>query len=331
REDRVVLHNAAAAALTGCSMSGTEPMPLSDCAYPPALVELIENADSNPEVELRSQEIPFGPEAHQVVAASVAPVTDDEGRCLGVVTVLHDVSELKKVELIKAQFINMVAHELRAPVAAVSSQIQAILQGYVADAAKQTELLERSHARLEALLELVNDLLTISRADAGTTVREVRALDLGAIAREVCALMEEVARERGVTISVEVQEKMPLIEADAQEMSVIFNNLVSNAIKYNRPAGRLAVRVLATPPHAIIEVSDTGVGISEEGQRRIFDEFFREKTDDTRMVVGTGLGLAIVRRIVNSCHGDIKVESQLGVRTVFTVRLPLTQSSGEAG
>ncbi|MBU0606462.1 MAG: response regulator, partial [Armatimonadetes bacterium] len=107
REDRVVLHNAAAAALTGCSMSGTEPMPLSDCAYPPALVALIENADSNPEVELRSQEIPFGPEAHQVVAASVAPVTDDEGQCLGVVTVLHDVSELKKVELIKAQFINM--------------------------------------------------------------------------------------------------------------------------------------------------------------------------------------------------------------------------------
>jgi len=328
REDQVVLHNAAAAAMTGCSMPGAEPMPLTDCAYPPALVELIEDADSGPEVELRSREIQFGPEAHQVVVAAVAPVTDDQGHCLGVVTVLHDVSELKKVELIKAQFINMVAHELRAPLAAVDSQVQAILQGYVKDVSKQFELLDRSHARLQALLELVNDLLTLSRADAGTTVREVRALDLGAVAREACALMEEVAREQALTLSVEVQEPMPPLEADAGEISAIFTNLVSNAIKYNRPQGKVAVRVFAAPPYAVIEVSDTGVGISAEGQRRIFDEFFREKTDATRLVVGTGLGLAIVRRLVDSYHGEISVESQLDVRTVFTVRLPLTQSAG---
>jgi two-component system phosphate regulon sensor histidine kinase PhoR len=328
REDQVVLHNAAAAAMTGASIPGAGPMPLADCGYPPALVELIEDADTHPEVESRSQEIQIGLEAHHVVVASVAPVTDDQGNCLGVVTVLHDVSELKKVELIKAQFINMVAHELRAPLAAVDSQVQAILQGYVKDVPKQFELLDRSHSRLQALLELVNDLLTLSRAEAGTTVREIRALDLGVTAREVCALMAEVARERALMLSVEVQEPMPPLEADAQEISAIFTNLVSNAIKYNRPQGKVAVRVFATPPYAVIEVSDTGVGISEEGQQRIFDEFFREKTDATRMVVGTGLGLAIVRRIVDSYHGDIRLESQLGVRTVFTVRLPLTQSAG---
>ncbi|MCE5237359.1 response regulator [bacterium] len=328
REGQVVLHNAAAAAFTGCRAPEGGPTPLADCGYPPDLVALIEEASGQPEVELRSREISVGPEAHEVVEASAAPVTDAEERCLGVVTVLHDVSELKKVELVKAQFINMVAHELRAPLAAVDSQVQAILQGYVKDVQKQFELLDRSHARLRALLELVNDLLVISRSDAGTTVREIRALDLGAIAREVGALMEEAAREHGVTISVEVQEPMPPIEADAQEMSAIFSNLISNAIKYNRPQGKVAVRVLAEPPYAVIEVSDTGVGISEEGLRRIFDEFYREKTDATRMVVGTGLGLAIVRRIISSYHGDIRVESQLGVRSVFTVRLPLTQATG---
>jgi two-component system phosphate regulon sensor histidine kinase PhoR len=111
-------------------------------------------------------------------------------------------------------------------------------------------------------------------------------------------------------------------------MSAVITNLVSNAIKYNRPQGKVAVSVRAEPPYAVIEVADTGVGISEEGQRRIFDEFYREKTDATRLVVGTGLGLAIVRRIVKAYHGDIRVESQLGVRTVFTVRLPLAQSAG---
>lgn len=328
REGQVVLHNAAAAAMTGCAWPEDGPRPLEDCGYPAALVELVREAGSHPGVAVRSEEIQVGPEAHQAVTASVAPVTDDQGSPLGVVTVLHDVSELKKVDQIKAQFINMVAHELRAPLAAVDSQLQAILKGYVADASKQVELLDRSHARLQALLELVNDLLTISRADAGTTVREVRALDLGAIAREVAGLMETTARERGVTIGLEVQDPLPPLEADAQEISAILSNLIGNAIKYNRPQGRVGVRVLAQPPYAVIEVSDTGVGISPEGQQRIFDEFFREKTEANRLVVGTGLGLAIVRRLVDSYHGDIRVESQVGVRSVFTVRLPLAQSAG---
>jgi signal transduction histidine kinase len=263
-----------------------------------------------------------------VILASVSPVLDDTGTCLGAVTVLSDVSELKRIEAVKAQFVSMVAHELRAPLAAVDSHLVAILEGYVTAPDQQRHSLERSHARLQALLGLVNDLLAISRMDTHTMQRVIRPLNLTTLVREACALMEPLATERGLTLTCEVAADLPPIEADAQEMNVLLSNLLSNAIKYNRSQGSVTVALRAEAPAVVLTVADTGVGISPEGQQRLFEEFFREKTGETQMVTGTGLGLSIVKRIVDNYHGQVAVHSELGQGTTFTVRLPITQSSG---
>lgn len=326
RDNQIVLYNAAAPAMLHCPLPAGQPL-LQESPLPSELIELISTAARHLPVERRSREIRVGEKPHEVVVATVSPVLDEAGACLGVVTVLHDISEMKKIELIKAQFVNMVAHELRAPVAAVDAQIQAIIKGYVPEAGKQQELLERAHQRLQALLELVNDLLTISRAEAGTIQRDIRPLDLASLAREACQMMEALAQEHGVRVTWDIKEPLPALNADAQEIQILLQNLLSNAIKYNRPSGSVHVRVFAEAPYAVIQVSDTGVGISPEGLRRIGEEFFREKNEMTRQVPGTGLGLSIVSRIVKSYHGQLEVESELGKGSTFTIRLPFKQSS----
>lgn len=327
REAQVVLYNAAALAMIGCQEPGPA-LHIRDALPLPDLVRLIEEATAGTEVARLTREIRVGSEPHQVVMASVSPVTDPEGSCLGAVTVLSDVSELKRVELVKAQFVNMVAHELRAPLAAIDSNLMVILDGYAPDPAKQRELLERSHARLRALLDLVNDLLAISRMEARAAARTIRTLDVAEIAGEVCSLMEPLAAQRGVLLTLDLPAEPLEMDADHQEINALLSNLISNAIKYNRPGGRVTVSLRAQGQRLCLEVRDTGVGISEEAQQRIFDEFFREKTEATKLVTGTGLGLSIVKRIVDSYHGQITVHSQLGQGSTFTVHLPLTQSTG---
>lgn len=338
QEGRVVLRNAAAAALihrdawgahSVCADNGTRSVPptLRETIDVPELVALIEEAQRGGGVKRLSREVRVGEQHHEVILASVTPVLDDAGTCLGAVTVLSDVSDLKKIELVKAQFVNMVAHELRAPLAAVDAHVVGILQGYVAGLEQQRHSLERSHLRLQALLGLVNDLLAISRMDTQSVRREVRPLDLAALTREACALMEPMAAERGIAITLDAGEGLPPIEADTQEMNVLLSNLISNAIKYNRDQGDVTVALRAEGPALVLAVADTGVGISPEGQQRIFDEFFREKTEATHLVTGTGLGLSIVKRLVDNYHGQIDVRSELGQGSTFTVRLPITQSS----
>lgn len=326
REGQVVLYNAAALRLTACDTCPDQPQLAAERVTSPALDELISEAASAEGVERLGREIQVGTEAHEVVAASASPVADEDGNCLGVVTVLHDVSQLKKIELLMAQFVNMVAHELRAPLAAIDSQVVAIREGYVSDPQQQNSLLDRAHLRLQTLLELVNDLLALSRLDAGAVRRELRPLDLGSVAREVCGLMETMVQERGLTLSLDIAAALPPVEADKQEVITILTNLINNAIKYNRPQGAVAVRLDLDFPYAVIEVTDTGVGISEAAQDRVFEEFFRERGRATERETGTGLGLAIVARLVRSYQGSIALRSAVGAGSTFTVRLPLDQS-----
>jgi len=216
----------------------------------------------------------------------------------------------------------MVAHELRAPLAAVSGYLSVILQGMVPDVQKQTEMLQRSDQRLKALLDLVSDLLDVSRMEAGSVRREIAAQDLPQLLSEVVELLQPLAQEKSVALDVHVEGPLPQVEADREELILLFNNLLSNAIKYNREHGKVTVTATQDGPYVKMAFTDTGVGISQEGTKRLFSEFFREKRPETAYVTGTGLGLSIVRRIVDFYHGRVEVESQEGVGSTFTVWLP---------
>ncbi|MCX7598865.1 MAG: response regulator [Armatimonadetes bacterium] len=257
------------------------------------------------------------------VLADVAPVIDeDSGQFLGTVTVLRDITELKRVEQVKAQFVNMVAHELRAPVAAVDGYLSVILDGLAADPEKQREMLQRSRERLGALLKLVNDLLEVARIEAGAVRREIGPQSVADVIVEVADLLRPLAAEKDVTMDLCLSSQLPPVYADRNELVSIVRNLVDNAIKYNRPGGRVTVTAAPDGPYVRISVADTGVGISEEGKRRLFSEFFREKRPETAYIVGTGLGLSIVKRLVDFYHGRIEVESVVNEGSTFSVWLP---------
>jgi two-component system, OmpR family, phosphate regulon sensor histidine kinase PhoR len=325
-EQELVLYNPAALKALAHDAQTPTPTPVAEAVQTREIVEMIAEAIRQP--KRLSRELRLGPQGGWALA-DVAPVTDQaSGQLLGTVTVLRDITQMKKVEQVKAQFMNMVAHELRAPLAAVDGYLAVMLEGLATDPAKQTDMLARSRQRLRALLDLVSDLLDVARMEAGTVRREIGPQRIESVLHEVVDLMGALAQQASVSLQLEASPDLPPVEADREELIRLFSNLVSNAIKYNRPEGRVTVTARQAGPYVEVSVTDTGVGISAEGVRKLFSEFFREKTAGTRHVVGTGLGLSIVKRIVDFYHGRVEVQSQPGEGSTFTVWLPFRQEAG---
>jgi len=321
-EHHLVLYNPAALRVLPGLNPGKPVARLAEVLEPPELLHTIEETGSTGKRLSKEIEMVHRREGGWALA-NVAPVVDEaSGKVLGSVTVLRDITELKKVDQVKAQFVNMVAHELRSPLAAVDSYLSIMQQGLVEDPNKRRDVLSRSRDRLRALLDLVSDLLDVSRMEAGTVRREIAAQSLDEIVREVAELMGPYAAEKGVTIRVEMPPNLPLVEGDREEFVRLFNNLVSNGIKYNVANGAVTVTASHEGHFVEVAVTDTGVGISEEGLKSLFGEFFREKRPETRYATGTGLGLSIVKRIVEFYHGHVEVRSQLNQGSTFTVSLP---------
>ena len=321
-EGALVLHNPAALKVLPHLQPGRQVAPLGEVLEPAPLFEMIQEAADRHRRLAGEVQLTHLPEQVWVLA-EVAPVLDeDSGRLLGTVTVLRDITERKRVEEANAQFVNMVAHELRAPLAAVDGYLSVMLQGLAPDPEKQRQMLSRSRERLGALLELVRDLLDVSRMEAATMRREIAPQQVGQVAAEVTELMQPLAAQKQVTLELQAPASLPAVEADREDLLRLLNNLVSNGIKYNRQGGRVAVSAVAEGLYVRMDIADTGVGISEEGRKRLFGEFFREKRPETAYVTGTGLGLSIVKRIVDFYHGRVAVQSKLAEGSTFSVWLP---------
>jgi signal transduction histidine kinase len=320
-EQELVLHNPTALKLLTQVPAAQEPSLVNEVASSPELVRMI--AEASQQQKRLSHEIRLKAEPQPLWAlVDVAPVVDESsGRFLGTVTVVRDITELKRVEQVKAQFIRMVAHELRAPLSAVDSYLAVLLQGFVSDAQKEREILSRSKERLKAMMDLVSDLLEISRMEAGAVRREITPQQVDDVLNEVLEMMKPLAEAGQVDITLHMSDGLPPIEADREELIRLFSNLVSNAIKYNKPGGRVLVTAELDGRYVKVSVADTGIGMSEESQKRLFSEFFREKRAETSQVTGTGLGLSIVKRIVDFYHGRIEVQSRVSEGTTFTVWL----------
>ncbi len=257
------------------------------------------------------------------VLANCAPVVDERsGKVLGTVTVLRDITEMKHVEEVKAQFVNMVAHELRSPLAAIDGYLSILMRDMVQDPAEKEQIMGRCRERVKGLVNLVNDLLDMARMEAGRVHREILPRSIGEVAEEVVALMTPLAESKEVTLDGWVADDLPTVEADREELIRLLTNLVSNAIKYNREGGSVSISATPDGPFVKISIKDTGIGISEKGQAQLFSEFFREKRSENQLTTGTGLGLSIVRRIVDFYNGRVEVESVLNEGSTFTVRLP---------
>jgi PAS domain S-box-containing protein len=294
------------------------------------LLEIIEKAFAPNSVRytVQTEEIELRTPEPRTLMVNLSVVRDEKGQELGVVSVLRDITSLKEIDQIKSQFVSMVAHELRAPLAAIESYLSAYLSGVAGTDPKiNRQMLERAKARSHSLLDLVSDLLQFIKLESGRVVRKKELLDISGIIRNTVELLKSQGEEKGLQFQVKLPESLPLIEADRSEMEHLFTNLVSNAIKYNVKRGKVIVSAKPSNHFLNIKVADTGIGIDEESLPHIFEEFYRVSGPQTRYTTGTGLGLSIVKKIVESHFGRIDVDSKVDKGTTFTVRLPMKQNS----
>jgi two-component system phosphate regulon sensor histidine kinase PhoR len=325
RDRQVVLCNPAARRLLKIKRPLQGGEPLRNVAGCPEFLELVEGTMSLKEgQEMSSREIAPAFPPDPVLMANCAPVKDEKGQIIGVVTVLRDITELKALDKAKSTFVSLVSHELQAPLAAIEGYLDIILDGGGAENPEKTrKILDRCRERTGGLLALIRDLLAISRMQSGRIVREKEKLRLTDVLKEVVELMKGEAQERGVEIAAELPEESPLISANREDLTRVFTNLMDNAIKYNRPGGKVFLRAKAIEAFLQVEVQDTGIGIPQEEREKIFDEFYRVKSKATQGIGGTGLGLSIAKKVLEAHNGHLEVESKLNEGSTFRVLLPL--------
>ncbi len=324
RDRQVVFSNPAARRLLMVKRPLSVGEPLTSIATDPEFIGLLDTV-MNPEDgrEIASRELATKQPSAPALMANCAAVRDEKGQIIGAVTVLRDITELKELDKAKSTFVSMVAHELRAPVAAIEGYLDVILDGVgVDDPEKIRHILERSRERSRGLLVLISDLLAISRMQAGRS-RDKEKINISPLLREVVELIQGGALEKKVKVETEIPDELPPVEANREDLMRVFTNLLDNAIKYNRPEGKVTVRATAGNGFARIDVQDTGIGIPKDELKEIFDEFYRVKNKETRTIPGTGLGLSIAKKIVESHNGHIEVESKVREGSTFRVLLPL--------
>ena len=328
REGYLVLTNPAASRLLKVSDDSVVGMPLFGANLPLELSKVIKETIGGKDLSYScvSQELAIGDatQTSQVfLRAHTCPILNDLGETMGSVSVLQDISALKELDKMKSEFIAMVAHELRAPIAAVEQQLMVILNRLAGEVTeKQEELLSRAKERIKGLLDLIKDLLDLSKIEAGRLVQYKEPLSLSEVIQQVIDLMRAEAEAKRIDLQFSAPPDIPAITADRNAMEGVFANLVSNAIKYTPEGGKVSISLFEEGSCVKTTVSDTGVGIAKEDIPKIFDRFYRVKTARTRQIVGTGLGLSIVKSIVDAHFGSISVESELGSGTTFSILLP---------
>ncbi|TMC47990.1 MAG: response regulator [Chloroflexi bacterium] len=241
--------------------------------------------------------------------------------------------QIREISRLKSEFLANMSHELRTPLNAIlgfSEILKDNLAGELSPEQRQ-ECLENIHASGKHLLELVNDVLDLSKIEAGRMELSYESFQVGSAFREVHNVIRSLSERRNLELGMDIAPRELEVRADKSKFKQVMYNLLSNAIKFTDPGGKVWVRARSVDSELVVEVGDTGVGIAPEHQELVFTEFFQVDTPTTRQAQGTGLGLALTRRLVQLHGGFIGVESSRGHGSVFTVRMPLDGLQGGNG
>lgn len=328
KEGIIALANPSFLRMVGCLGSDVIGQPISRIVANEAFNAMIHQALTMPPDEFAQLTQEFdngalGRDKETVLGVQCIPFRDRLGRNLGSVTVLHDITTQKKMDQLKSDFVSMVAHEIQSPMNSVLMQIKVLLKGRAGDVnEEQARLLERVSEKIKGLSALASELLDLAKIEAGLVTQEKEKLDVAGLLRDQVAFHGEKARAKGVQLELKNPKVLSPILGNRLNIEEVVSNLISNAIRYTPEGGEIDVSAHMEEGYVCIQVKDTGFGIPEEEEGRIFDRFYRVKNDQTRLITGTGLGLSIVKSIVEAHNGIIQVESALGRGSTFSVYFP---------
>lgn len=328
RDKRIVLANPAFRHMTGYQGTSAVGMKVEEVISDPELLKSIDEAlampsDTFTELTHEFTRADNSDGNERIYSVKCSPFRGRSEVTLGTVTVLHDITAVKRMDQMKSDFVSMVSHEIRSPINSLLMQLKIILDGLAGDVTeKQREILERASDKMLNLNNLVTELLDLSRIESGLVAHENERINVADFLHEQQNFHQAYGSENEIEIVVKVEENLPDLLASPTHLEEICSNLITNSIKYSPKGGEIHITATTNDDYLRLDFSDTGFGISKEDLDKIFTRFYRVKDINTRQIHGTGLGLAIVKSIVDSLHGSISVTSELGKGTTFTLLLP---------
>ncbi|MFH0814453.1 MAG: response regulator [Pseudomonadota bacterium] len=326
QEGYIVLNNPAVTRMLGLEEESPLGKHVFDWTKSNELTQMVEKvlfqgADSH--YQGISQELLWGNPPNRFFMAHSAPVRNEEGGVLGSVTIFNDVTWFKELDQMKSDFVDMVSHELRSPLGSMRQQLSLLVEGIAGETREEeNRILRRVQSRIDGLIGMINNLLDLSRIEAGRLIQQKERIALPEIIEGTVEVMTPEAQTKGLIFEKTIDPQILPIYADRQSMETVFTNLLGNAVKYNREGGKIYIDAHNRGEFVEIKVADTGFGISKVDLPRVFDKFFRIRNEHTRKLIGSGLGLPLVKAIVEAHLGTISVESEPGKGTTFTVLLP---------
>jgi signal transduction histidine kinase/DNA-binding response OmpR family regulator len=311
QETNILLCNAAACATLDLVEANLLHRPVGEAIPHPALRGMFAQAYKTGKAT--RGEIPL--EDGRTFNAQLTPV-----KGVGRVLVMQDITHLKELDRIKSEFVTTVSHDLRTPLTTIHGYIELLPRAGPLNA-QQQEFVLRAGQSMETITTLINNLLDIDRLETGLDLEMVHC-DLSQVIEEAIKDFVKQAEENEQEVRWELPHGLPLVQGDPYRLRQVMDNLLSNALKYTRQGGWIAVSAVEDDGHVVVHVADNGIGIPPAQQPYIFDKFYRVESDETLGITGTGLGLAIVKSVIEKHNGRVWVESRPGVGSVFSFVLP---------
>lgn len=258
------------------------------------------------------------------ISGTFAPIIERE-HIAGAIVVFQDITDRYQLEKLKENFLSIAAHQLRTPLGSMRWSMELLKNGDLGRVPKAAqETLDQLYENSTRMLTIVKDLLNVSKIDQGKTHEDPMSADIAVLVTEVVDTMKGSAKKHGITLILEKpKKKLPLLVVTRKHLFEALENLIANAIRYNRPKGSITISTTRVSDAVLITVADTGIGIPKADQNKIFAKFYRASNAVRHYTDGSGLGLAVVKSYVEENGGTVAFESEEGVGTTFTVRLPL--------
>ena len=316
-QQRILYANAAAGPLLDLPTIQAVGRSLFEVARHPRVQQVFEDVLAGRVPERVEYEVP---RTSAIVALIASPLPGQPPA--GAVLVLQNVTELRRLENLRREFVSNVSHELKTPLTTIQAYTETLLDGAIDDANHNREFLKRIDEQAERLHRLILDLLSLARIESAEDAFELSAVPIADAVRLCLEEHQAVASAKGISLVAQPASERVIVWGEEEGLRTVLDNLIDNAIKYTPLGGRVVVRWHIDGRRAVLEVEDTGIGIPQQHQSRIFERFFRVDKARSRELGGTGLGLSIVKHWVQVFGGSVEVRSELGRGSTFTVRIP---------